>query len=222
MGDITKSHPKCITELLNKETILSRQLSILLSCGLKDIVITTGYYNEVLENYCNSLNNGLNIQFVNNPKYDSTNYIYSIYCARDLLKDDDILLLHGDLVFTEDVLKDIVSNDNSCMKVSSTIELPKKDFKAVVKDGLIKAVGIDYFDSALEAQALYKLNKKEWKMWSDKIEEYCLKGKTNCYAEDALNEILDECKIYAYDCKDRLCTEIDTIEDLNKVKELLK
>ena len=29
MGDITKNHPKCMTEISNKETILSRQLRLI-------------------------------------------------------------------------------------------------------------------------------------------------------------------------------------------------
>ena len=40
----------------------------------------------------------MSFTFVENPIYDKTNYIYSMYLAREYLK-DDILLLHGDLVF---------------------------------------------------------------------------------------------------------------------------
>ena len=45
--------------------------------------------------------------FVNNPLYDKTNYIYSIYCAKEALKDDDIKLPQEDVVIEtpkEDVL----------------------------------------------------------------------------------------------------------------------
>ena len=98
MGALTKDHPKCMTEISATDTILSRQLKLLNKANITDIVITTGYYDQVLIDYCESLNLGLNVTFVNNPVYDKTNYIYSIYCARDLL-DDDIILMHGDLVF---------------------------------------------------------------------------------------------------------------------------
>ena len=42
-------------------------------------------------------------------------YIYSIRLARDLLLDDDVLLLHGDLVFEENVLLDVVASGRSVM-----------------------------------------------------------------------------------------------------------
>jgi len=221
MGDLTKQHPKCMTVINNNETILSNQLKALVQCGINDVVITTGYFDKVLIDYCESLKLPLHYTFVKNEIYDKTNYIYSIFCAKDLLYDEDILLMHGDLVFTIDVLKDILKFEDSCMKVSSTLPLPDKDFKAVINNNQVKAVGIEFFDSAMEAQALYKLNKKDWNIWLEEIEKYCVSGKTNCYAEVALNEITDKCIIYGYDVKDRLCTEIDTPEDLQKVKERL-
>ena len=222
MGVLTSEHPKCMTEISATETILSRQLKLLADAGIKDIVITTGYYNNVLVNYCNSLHYPVDITFVNNPLYDKTNYIYSIYCARDELKDEDVILMHGDLVFEYSVLEDILSFDRSCMKVSSTLPLPEKDFKAVIDNGQVKAVGVEFFDKAMEAQALYKLNKKDWSIWLNKICEFCESGNTNVYAEKAFNEISDDCVIYGCDIKDRLCSEIDTPEDLEIVSKRLE
>ena len=103
MGVLTKEHPKCMTDIPNGQSILSRQLGIIKESGITDVVITTGYYDDVLINYVNSLNLGLNVTFVKNPIYFETNYIYSIYCARDVL-DDDIIMMHGDLVFEKEVL----------------------------------------------------------------------------------------------------------------------
>lgn len=222
MGDITSEHPKCMTDITNGETILGRQLRLLVEAGVKDVVMTTGYFNEVLVDYCYSLNLPLEYTFVYNPVYNKTNYIYSIYCARDVLMDDDIVLMHGDLVFEGSVLKDVLALDKSCMKVSSTLPLPEKDFKAVVSDEYVVKVGVEFFDSAMEAQALYKLNNSEWRLWLNHICEFCESDRCKCYAEVALNEITDTCKIYAYDVKDRLCAEIDTPEDLASVTAKLK
>lgn len=218
MGTLTSEHPKCMTEISLTDTILSRQLKLLSNSGITNVVMTTGYFDQILEDYCNSLKLPLKYEFVKNPIYSSTNYIYSIYCAREYL-DDDILLMHGDLVFEYSVLKDMLSFEGSCMKVSSTIKLPKKDFKAVVCNGMVEKVGIEFFDSAMEAQALYKLDKSDWKIWLEKIVEYCETEKRNCYAEEALNEVTCDCHISALDVKNRLCAEIDTPEDLKLVTE---
>jgi len=221
MGALTSEHPKCMTDLIGDDNIIKRQLRLLAEAGVHDVVITTGYYNEVLVEYCNSLPYDVNCTFVYNPIYNQTNYIYSIYCAKELLRDEDILLLHGDLVFEASVLRDALAAERSVMKVSSTLPLPEKDFKAVVRDGRVYKVGVEFFDEAMEAQALYKLNRKEWNKWLDKIEEYCESDKKKCYAEVAFNEFSDDCEIYTLDVEDRLCSEIDTPEDWENVKARL-
>ncbi len=221
MGVITKEHPKCMTEISHKNTILSRQLKQLVSFGISEVIITTGYYDKVLVDYCEVLHLPLKFTFVNNPIYDTTNYIYSIYCARDVLKDDDILLMHGDLVFENLVLQTMLDGERSCMAVSSTLPLPQKDFKAVIKDGRIDKVGIEFFDDAMAAQPLYKINKEDWLVWLGRIEAYCNANNRKCYAENAFNEVSDQCKIYPCDVKDMLCAEIDTPEDLEIVSNRL-
>ncbi len=219
MGVITNEHPKCMTEISFKNTILSRQLRILVSFGVEEVVMTTGYYDKVLVEYCNALHLPLKYTFVNNPLYDKTNYIYSIYCAKDQLKDDDIILMHGDLVFESRVMEAVIDNDNSCMAVSSTLPLPEKDFKAVIKNGRINKVGIEFFESAMAAQPLYKIKKDDWLVWLANIEKFCESDNRKVYAENAFNEISGQCKIYPCDVQDMLCAEIDTPEDLKVVSQ---
>ena len=221
MGDITNTHPKCMTEITNEDTIVSRQLKLLKEVGINDVVMTTGYFDEILKNYCDDLGLNMNITYVKNPKYRETNYIYSIYCAKDYLN-DDIILMHGDLVYTHDILENIVKSDKSVMTVSTTLPLPEKDFKSVIENNKIVKVGINYFDNALSAQPLYKINKEDFKIWLDKIIEYCESDNVKCYAENAFNEVSDKCNIYPFDVKDELCNEIDNKEDLENIKIKLK
>lgn len=225
MGEITKTHPKCMTEIYENETIVSRQLKLLNKIGIKEVVMTTGPFVDNLINYCKSLNIDMNYSFVNNPIYKETNYIYSIYCAKNYLN-DDIIMMHGDLVYEESVLKDIVNNEKSSMVVTSTLPLPEKDFKAVIQNNKIKKIGIEYFDNAITAQPLYKIKKEDWCIWLNSIIDFCENNQRLCYAENAFNEVSDKCHLYGFDIKDRLCMEIDNKNDLeivkNKVKELKK
>lgn len=221
MGVLTSEHPKCMTEIAPGETILSRQLRLLARCGIRKAVITTGLFDSVLRDYCRSLELPLEISFVFNPDYAETNYIQSIRCAEPLLRGEDIVLMHGDLVFEQGVLGRVLASPVSCMTVSSTLPLPQKDFKAVVQDGRIMKVGIEFFDDALTAQPLYKLLRRDWLMWLDKICEFCDGGQRKCYAENAFNTISDECEVYTMDFKDKLCAEIDTPEDMEAVSRQL-
>lgn len=221
MGVLTSEHPKCMTEISSKETILSRQLKMIADSGIEEVVMTTGYYDGVLVEYCQSQELPLHFTFVNNPIYDQTNYIYSIYCAKDYL-DDDIILMHGDLVFENEVFDRVLASPVSCMTVSSTMPLPEKDFKARVVDGMVIAVGVDIFNEAMEAQALYYLKKDDWMVWLDKIVEFCETDNRKVYAENALNELNGAANIHALDVENLLCAEIDNPEDLAVVSRKLK
>lgn len=224
MGVLTSEHPKCMTEIKDGETILSRQLTLLKNNGIREVVITTGLFDTVLTKYCESLQLGLDYTFVHNPIYDKTNYIYSIYLAKEQLE-DDILLMHGDLVYEEAVLQQVIASKTSCMTVSSTLPLPEKDFKAVIQrteqGEQIRKVGIEFFDSAMAAQPLYKLWKKDWMIWMNRIIIFCERQETSCYAENAFNEVSDQCVIRPLDVKNTLCNEIDTPQDLDTIKERL-
>ena len=105
MGAVTRNHPKCMTEIAPGETILSRQLRLLAEAGIREAVITTGYFDEVLREYCASLSMPLSLTFARNPAYRETNYIYSIRCAEEYLH-DDILLQDMRTLYIDDICVD--------------------------------------------------------------------------------------------------------------------
>ena len=63
---------------------------------------------------------------------------------------------------------------------------------------------------------------KDWKLWKDRIHEFCENDETRVYAENALNQILDDFILTPLDLKGLLCMEVDTKDDLKKVKEILE
>lgn len=220
MGDATKTAPKCMSRLKDGVTILSNQIDLLYKKGITDIVITTGAHSEVLREYLSEKYPQSTFTFVHNDVYKTTNYIYSIYLAKEFLQ-DDLVMMHGDLVFTYDVLDNITKQKDSSVVVDSTLPLPEKDFKAVVKDGVVKKVGISFFDDAFACQPLYKLNKSDWLAWLDSICNFCENDNTGVYAENALNEITDSINILPFDVKGELCMEVDTLEDLNNITSII-
>lgn len=217
LGRYTKNNPKCMVEIQDNVTILKRQLKLLKKSGVEEIIITTGYMSDKIKDHLKG--EWPDIEYVFNDKYESTNYIKSLDNVK--AEDDDIILMHGDLVFEYSVLMDMVSAENSCMVIDKSLGLPEKDFKAVVEENKIKAVGVEYFDNAFSAQPLYKLKNKDWNDWKKAIRQYCLDGKTNVYAENALNTITDVISLFPLDINGRLCSEIDNEEDLIKIRLLL-
>jgi len=207
MGDISK--PKCLINIYGGETILSRQIRFLMDAGLSNIVITTGPFEDIIKQ------NAPQARFVNNPEYMTTNYIYSIYLARELL-DDDLLLLHGDLVFDKDVLNTILQKENSSVIVQDIFPLPEKDFKAEIINGKVTRIGVNLFDNVKASQPLYYLSRSDWRRWLNEIIRFVREGQVGCYAENALPADI----LYPH-LSTSLCHEIDTPDDLKKVNAFL-
>lgn len=222
MGEFTKTHHKSMAVLYNGETIFERQIRILSSCGIEDFVVTVGPFKEQLQQVSDKYRN-LNFQFVNNPIYDQTNYIYSMYLARAYL-DDDFLLLHGDLVFNEELIREMLEEKKySLCLINEKKSLPLKDFKGRVQNGKLREVSISIFDSDCYAfQPLYRLQKLDLQRWSDQVVNFVQQGQTNVYAENALNTILGDMSIYAKSYEEHYIDEIDNLEDYERVNEEIK
>ena len=195
MGELTACQPKCMTSISSRETILSRQLRQIAGAGIREVVVTTGPFEQELITYCSGLGLPLSYTFIKNEEYQHTNYIYSIFLAREYLR-DELILLHGDLVMEDEVFRRIAESGQSCMAVSSASALPEKDFKAVLCDGRIAQIGVDCFNGAVAAQPAYHLLKRDWEVWLEEIERFCQSGTVTCYAENAFNQIADQCQSY--------------------------
>lgn len=217
MGDFTDKHHKSMARLKNGETIFHRQLRLLSSEGVREFIVTTGPFEEQLKGEAEDFPE-LNFTFVKNDIYFKTNYIYSMYLASRYMN-DDLLLLHGDLVFNRKLVHDILNcNVKNTGMVNFSKPLPKKDFKARVKDGKILEVSIHIFDENCFAfQPFYKLDKATAGAWISSVDAFIRKGEDTCYAENALNEISPNLNVYAFDYDGYYIDEIDDLDDYARV-----
>ncbi|MDD6796245.1 MAG: iron-containing alcohol dehydrogenase [Clostridiaceae bacterium] len=222
MGTLTENNPKCLVKLYNGETILHRQIRILSSYNIKNFIITTGPFKELIIEETKKFS-GLNFIFVENNNYKNTNYIVSMNNAYDYL-DDDCLLLHGDLVFNKElIMKMLNSKAKSLCLYNKSKKLPEKDFKGRFKDNILQEVSINIFDKNCYAfQPLYKLDKNTLLMWKNRVRSFVNDNNVKVYAENALNEITNNIKIEGLSYEDDYIDEIDNESDYIRVSNDIK
>ncbi len=218
MGNLTESCPKCLLKLHKNESIFARQLRILYECGITEAIVTTGKYEWELAEESRK-QPGIEVTFVNNPLYAATNYIYSMYLAGEYL-DDDILMLHGDLVFDKELVMAVLSDPRpSVCLINRHIKKPQKDFKGRIENGMLKEVSVEIFDEdCYSLQPFYKLSKKCIQSWLYEVGEFVKKGIRDVYAENALNPIADSLSIGEMSYGGHYIREIDTPEDYRCVR----
>ena len=104
LGEFTANNTKCMLEV-NGVRLIDRMLTQLSALALSRIIIVVGYEGAKLKEYIQSRYQSLTIEFVNNPIYDKTNNIYSLWLTRNYMGQDETLLLESDLIFEDAVLQ---------------------------------------------------------------------------------------------------------------------
>ncbi|MDE6512504.1 MAG: aminotransferase class I/II-fold pyridoxal phosphate-dependent enzyme [Muribaculaceae bacterium] len=110
LGEFTADNTKCMLEV-NGVRLIDRMLTQLKSIDLDRIIIVTGYEGEKLRQHILSHFHDLNIVFVDNPIYDRTNNIYSLWLTREYMKEEDTLLLESDLILDDSILQKAINAD---------------------------------------------------------------------------------------------------------------
>lgn len=163
LGEFTANNTKCMLEV-NGVRLIDRMLRQLSKLKLSRIVIVIGYEGQNLKNYISKNYPDWPIVFVENPVYDKTNNIYSLWLARGYMAEEETLLLESDLIFEDAVLEAVVKSkyrdcaliskyetwmDGTMVRIDDDNNIvnfiPKKAFKYSDTDFYYKTVNIYKF-----------------------------------------------------------------------------
>lgn len=118
LGEFTADNTKCMLEV-NGVRLIDRMLRQLGELNLSRIVIVIGYEGQKLKNYLSKNYPTWPLVFVENPVYDKTNNIYSLWLARGYMAEEETLLLESDLIFEDSVLEAVVNSSyKDCALIS--------------------------------------------------------------------------------------------------------
>ena len=92
---LTRFLPKALLKI-NDKPLLGYQMNNLVECGLNEVIITTGPFENKIKKYLRKKFPQIKVSYVKNERYFDTNYIYSLWLTKNLI-DDDVVLFHGDL-----------------------------------------------------------------------------------------------------------------------------
>ena len=109
LGEYTQNNTKCMVRV-GGETLVERVLGQLDKLHLSRIIIVIGYKGAELKEYLTTVSVRTPLVFVENPIYDKTNNIYSLYLAKDYMREQDTLLLESDIIMEDAVLKKLVKH----------------------------------------------------------------------------------------------------------------
>lgn len=121
LGKYTENATKCMVPV-NGKTLIEYAIEALIEADVKKLTLVVGYKKEVLKDFLKDKYNEIEINYIDNDVYDTTNNIYSLYMARDVLAQDDTILLESDLIFDKKIIKEIIEDKNPNLAVVSPFE----------------------------------------------------------------------------------------------------
>lgn len=213
---LTKDEPKCLTSVSGK-TILERIVSNLNRQGMKRLVIVTGHLEHCIREYLGDQVGELKIEYIFSSLYKTTNNIYSLWMARNVIN-EPFLLLESDLVFDESLLDEMIYPDRialakmqpwmngTCVTINQSDMVDEfltgdADTSLVIKH---KTVNI------------YSFSVDSWKKIVTSLDKQISAGNVNSYYETVFADLIsdNEIALRTVSFDDKPWYEIDTLEDL--------
>lgn len=219
---LTKDAPKCLT-LVNEMSILERLIINLKKQGFKRLVIVTGYKKECIVDYLVNQTVGLNIEYIHNPLYNTTNNIYSLWMARTIIN-ESFVLLESDLVLETSLLTKMLYPDRIAVAKmqpwlnGTTVTINHQNIVTKFKEGTIET----YTDTRYKTVNIYSFSLSSWSAIIKKMNQFISEGSVNCYYEIVFSKMVDDNKLFfeAVSFDEKPWYEIDTIKDLVEAEKL--
>jgi HAD superfamily hydrolase (TIGR01450 family) len=220
---ITDSKPKTLVEV-NGKPMLGYLIDALVSNGVSDIVICTGYRAERIRAFCEQTYPDVSIRFVHNADFESTNNMYSLYLAKEEFT-DDLLLMNADLVFLPGVIARMVARDDCAVAVDAGVYVDESMKIALRADGTIRAISKtipppDAFGSSID---VYRVTKGSLGVVAEEMRDIIeVHGDRNRWTEVMLDNLFSTGRLLAKPCDIRpeKWFEIDNYDDLARAEVL--
>lgn len=110
LGEYTYDNTKCMLEV-NGIRLIDRALACLNDIKVSRVILVVGYKGQKVKDYVGNDYKGTPIVYVDNPVYDKTNNIYSLFLAKDYMLEEDTILLESDLIYEPAVVSKLLDDD---------------------------------------------------------------------------------------------------------------
>lgn len=219
---LTNSTPKSLL-LVGGKPLLLRSLEALRKSGVQRCIIITGYLSEMIEDFIKNLGLGLEIHFVYNRDFASTNNNYSLWLARPMVETRRMLLLDADILFDQRIVARLNDSPHeNALVMRSSNDLGREEIKVELdRSGRVLHIGkeLDPTTCAGESVGIERFSVETTSKLFDVLER---RKRNNEFYEASFQEVIDQgAKIYAVDSGELPCIEIDTPDDLAAAEQLV-
>jgi choline kinase len=224
MYPLTASTPKCLIDIGKGKTVLESQLDALAQTEIDEVFVVAGYLIEqVLAKVSSYESPDLKVSVIQNPFFDTSNNIVSLWLAT-LILDEPFISINGDDVFKPSVISGLLKADGDLVMVTDRKEeYDSDDMLIVTKENRVFAVGKDLdIDKANgESVGIIKYSALGAKILAKTLDEMMrtIDNHQKFYLQ-ALQKIMDSgVPVNFFDVQTGDWAEIDFHPDVREVRE---
>jgi choline kinase len=214
---LTNHTPKCLLQV-GSRNLLQRTIDALIENKITELIIVTGYLHTLIEDFVSEYYPDLQVEFIHNESYESTNNIYSLWLTKESVLNTDILLLDSDILFDPSIITCLLASPYPTCLALNKHELGEEEIKVIVDSNnrveeiskvcsVEKAVG--------ESIGIEKMHKDFVHALFYELDEMIQsKHQVNIFYEAAFeNSIQKGANMYVVDTTSLFSMELDTVED---------
>lgn len=217
-GHYTELIPKGFVSVGGKPMIV-RSIETLVACGIRRIIIGTGYKKESYEALKETYPQ---IETCFSPRYAETNSMYTLYNSRDLIGEDDFLLLESDLIFEKKAILSLLDRPQpDIMLIASLTKFQDEYFVEYNSDFHLTNCSVhrDELDVKGELVGIHKLSNKFYKAMCADYAQIVDEQPNLGYEYELLRMSRNISPVYVLKINDLKWYEIDDSSDLEYAEE---
>lgn len=203
---------------INGLSLIERSIEKLLDSGIKKIILVTGhldYFFDPLKKKYNS------VVTIKNSNYANTSSMGSFYCAKELIGDEDILLLEGDLIYEKNCLDILITSPEKDTILLSEDKKMSDDYYYEIIDNSIGKLTFNLFEIKGEYGELTGLQKLSNELCRLMFKKYEDEKNLKLGYEYCIEKIAKERRIFCKRVDGIIWSEIDDEFQLNRVMETI-
>lgn len=215
---VLPGQPKCLITF-GEKSLIQHQIAALIQAGIEEAVVVVGYEKQQIVDHLK--NEQCSITFIENPIYDETNTIYSLWLAREFFN-DSFIYFNADVLFDYRIVKRLCEGAETSNLACMPGLCGEEEVKVAVGGSRIVEIGKNIPKGKCYGEfiGIAKFDRRDNKRFAEILDE-CIQDKSTWeyFFEYAVNFLVKETEVKAVDISDLPATEIDFPEDLEYARE---
>ena len=217
---LTLKYAKTSYKLDEETTVLQRMVrSIRKADKNAEIVVVIGYKAEDVKAELE----GENVKFVMNPFYEVTNSISSLWFARDYLERENVAIVHGDAVFSDEIIVSylVQFTEHPYVLVDSSYVRPGAYNTVTQGDQvLVMSKKLEHFTA--KYCCMTKLDPVSSRLLKQEVDSMINGNMYDQYFEDSLVQMImfHDFQLFCVDIAGKKWAEVDGVDDLLAAQEI--